>query len=837
MEEHKDKIEEILSYGFRGWKDRQLPREVYEFYNIRCEVSDNGEPSKFFAPHVNLEGDVVGFRVRRLGVSKKESFYTVGSVTPFLGFENFPSGGRKLVITEGVEDMLALQQVNKRVYGKAYPVISLRSSVLDSESLVEYRDKLRAFDEVAIWTDNDEAGDKAAEILGRVIGFDKARRVKSAEKDAFERYQNTKKIKEVLTPVFDSQPMSPAGIVQGEQTWEAFKESKEMEFVPWPPFLGKLNEATYGRAMGSISVFAAGCHAKGTKILMVDGTLKNIEDIEPGMQLAGPDGSARNVKGIARGRQMMYRVKGTQGYYFDVNEDHVLSLVYCKKDTKYKGIKKGDVVNVTVKEYLTWNKTRKHSFKQYLGCGVEGKELEVPIEPWLLGMWLGDGTEKTGIISCAEPLLINELRGICESYGWRMNDSDRIRPGRHWRIVGGFQQILRREGLLGNKHIPDYFFGADRRTRMQLLAGLVDSDGYLSQNGLYEITQSRRHLAEQILRLLRGLGIRANLKTKYSKQWKRDYYRVCFYGNELRELPVVSRRKSMFSIDYKPNCSSRNIGLVSVEPLGVDNYYGVHLDGDHLYQLGNGIVTHNTGVGKTSVLREDLYHLLMNTDKKIGACFLEDSVGETVGGLIGLHLNKRVGLPSVEVSEEEERAAWEETLGSGRVLMLDHQGSVQDDSLIDKIEYMALSGCEMIYLDHITIAVSESGDNVNASIDKFMSDILKLVKRHNIWIGVVSHLRKTKAGDESFESGGQITEDDLKGSGSLKQVSFQTIALSRNKSAEDEASRNKTQLWLLKDRKTGASGPAGSYRYDAKTGRLSEAAKDEELPVEQQMGV
>jgi twinkle protein len=242
------------------------------------------------------------------------------------------------------------------------------------------------------------------------------------------------------------------------------------------------------------------------------------------------------------------------------------------------------------------------------------------------------------------------------------------------------------------------------------------------------------------------------------------------------------------------------------------------------------MIAAGTSVGKSTMLREDIFHLLNTTKEKIGCIFLEEDVGETVGGIMGLYLNKRLGIPGVETTEEEERRAWEATIGQpNRVVLLDHQGSVSDNGLIDKIEYMALSGCKYIYLDHITIAVSETEDgNVNAAIDRFMSDLLKIVKRHNIWVGVVSHLRKVKSGEDSFESGAPISEDDLKGSGSLKQISFQTIAISRNKLAEDEMVRNRSQIFLLKDRKTGNTGPAGSYRFNSVTGRLEAVKKKDE---------
>jgi twinkle protein len=236
-----------------------------------------------------------------------------------------------------------------------------------------------------------------------------------------------------------------------------------------------------------------------------------------------------------------------------------------------------------------------------------------------------------------------------------------------------------------------------------------------------------------------------------------------------------------------------------------------------------------TACGKTSLLKEDIKFLLDTTDERVGAVFLEDDITDIVQGLMGLELNKRIGLPGVEVSEEEARGAWERTLGTDRLVLIDHQGSLSDSSLLDKIEYLAVIGCKFIYLDHITLAVSGSSErDPNKAIDQFMSELLRIVKRHGCWVGAVSHLRKVGTGEDSFESGAPVQEDDLKGSGSLKQIAFQTIALSRNKLAEDEEKRHKTAVWLLKDRKTGASGFAGYYKYDTATGRMASARGDEE---------
>lgn len=235
------------------------------------------------------------------------------------------------------------------------------------------------------------------------------------------------------------------------------------------------------------------------------------------------------------------------------------------------------------------------------------------------------------------------------------------------------------------------------------------------------------------------------------------------------------------------------------------------------------MITAGTGMGKSLLLKEDMYHLQRTRppEEKIGVLALEESIYEFISGIMSIEANKRLSLPENKLTREEERVLWERTMGDDRYIMLDHQGAVSDDSLIDKIVYMALNGAVYIYLDHVTIAVSESGDNQNAAIDKLMSDLLKIAKRWKVWICVVSHLRKTINGMKSFENGAIPTEDDLKGSGSLKQIPMQTFALSRDKYSEDEVTRNTTHYHVLKDRYTGRTGQHyGSFCFDDESGRL-----------------
>ena len=131
-------------------------------------------------------------------------------------------------------------------------------------------------------------------------------------------------------------------------------------------------------------------------------------------------------------------------------------------------------------------------------------------------------------------------------------------------------------------------------------------------------------------------------------------------------------------------------------------------------------------------------------------------------------------------------------------------------------------GAKYLFIDHITILVSEGAEGLegNAAIDKVMNDLLSIAKRHNVWIGLVSHLRKTTTVGTSFEDGKLASLDEVKGSGSIKQISFDILAFARNLSAESEEERNTIKMAVLKSRYTGLTGPCGTAKYNYDTGRL-----------------
>ena len=226
------------------------------------------------------------------------------------------------------------------------------------------------------------------------------------------------------------------------------------------------------------------------------------------------------------------------------------------------------------------------------------------------------------------------------------------------------------------------------------------------------------------------------------------------------------------------------------------------------------LFTSGTGAGKSTIVREVAYDLLKKTDDLVGIIALEESPAETTKKLSMLAINTP---SSEEVSEELLDKGFEDVFGDDRVLVLDHQGAITE-SLTSQLHFMASAGCKYIIIDHITILASEgiNGLSGNEAVDKIMNELLEVVKVHDVWIGLISHLRKSDKAGKSFEQGNMPSLDDIKGSGAIKQISMDVIAFSRN----SEEGQNEIKMRVLKCRYTGKTGDAGAVRYDNLTGRL-----------------
>ena len=221
-----------------------------------------------------------------------------------------------------------------------------------------------------------------------------------------------------------------------------------------------------------------------------------------------------------------------------------------------------------------------------------------------------------------------------------------------------------------------------------------------------------------------------------------------------------------------------------------------------------------TSIGKSTMVYNLVHGMYQESAKKIGCVFLEADVGETVEKLLSVYMGVNIAdVPTESRDYNLYHEKYDELADSDKLHILDHQGALESDELFAKMQYLVKGlDCDIIILDPLQAAVTS---NENGVIDAFMDKCLKLAKNTGVSIIIVSHMRKPNAKDAH-----DVGEYDLKGSGSINQIAFNTILLSRDKMTEDNYARNCTQVQLVKCRRTGRTGIAGWLYYENDTSRL-----------------
>ncbi len=365
----------------------------------------------------------------------------------------------------------------------------------------------------------------------------------------------------------------------------------------------------------ALCVMATGlgkCFARGTPILMHDGTIKRVEKIRLYDMLLGPDSKPRKVTSLAAGREKMYRVVPIKGSSYTVNESHILSLKITgmakgKRVTDSAGnkYKSGEIANIDIKTYLASSRTFKHVAKGYR-AGVErfgGLHTDYFfVPPYILGVWLGGGTSRTTDITTMDSEILDALRDYADDQDLKVKKKYQCGKAFTFSIIGRarfhganrFRTGLKAYNLLNNKHIPDDYKTASISSRRQLLAGLLDTDGYYI-DGCYEFVQKNHDLAEDVTFIARSLGLAAYIKSVQKTCCNTGvtgiYWKVLISGNT-HTIPCRIPRKQA---NRRKQIKNALVTGIKVVPLCEGEYYGFTLDGpDRRFLLGDFTVVHNT---------------------------------------------------------------------------------------------------------------------------------------------------------------------------------------------------------------------------------------------------
>ena len=348
------------------------------------------------------------------------------------------------------------------------------------------------------------------------------------------------------------------------------------------------------------------CERKGSKILSYDGTIKKVEDVKVGDLLMGDDNTPRKVLSLANGREEMFEVIPFRGESMTVTSDHVLSLKrrrsrLHKRGKPFKDNEVGKIVDIKVSDYQKQNRTFKNLHLLYK-VPINWPHKEVPIDPYFLGIWLGDGNKNTPEICTMDQEVVdylyqfadkNELNITVKCKG-ETNKAKSYALVRKHGMNNPLLDLMRENNLLFNKHIPQVYKINSREIRLQILAGIIDADGCINRNS-FELTLKNKTLSDDVAFIARSLGFHVDKKQVKkgikSTGFVGEYQRLGISG-DCSIIPVrVGKRKCTPRSNWKDVLTT---GIKDIKSVGEQEYYGFMLDGNGRYVKEDFTVTHNS---------------------------------------------------------------------------------------------------------------------------------------------------------------------------------------------------------------------------------------------------
>ena len=425
----------------------------------------------------------------------------------------------------------------------------------------------------------------------------------------------------------------------------------------------------------------AECFDPETPILMWDGTFKRAGDIIIGDVLVDDNGNPTTVRTTCSGLKNMYDVTPDKPNFMKhrVTDNHILTLKIRghksirnsnRKDKKYthiveflnreetkfqekyfgslkeaevfvNSLNDDDTIDITIENYLKLNKKTQDNLVLFKTAGIHWPKKDVEMDPYLLGMWLGDGlSDGTGFALNYK----TDLETLSYWEKWAQENCAHIKKGERYSFSivskknkeaysdglcnrveeAPLKKYLRKYNLLKNKHIPNEYITNDRETRLKVLAGLVDTDGSVRAYG-HEIRicqgPANFRIINDAYTLAMSLGFSCGVREGKS-QWKDNktgekkystYKELTITGDKICEIPTLLPRKKIMPIENKRQIVRGKSFMCSkfcLTEVGVAPYVGWQLhDKRGRFCLKDGLVVHNTPEGQSVGVVKNLSYM------------------------------------------------------------------------------------------------------------------------------------------------------------------------------------------------------------------------------------
>lgn len=349
------------------------------------------------------------------------------------------------------------------------------------------------------------------------------------------------------------------------------------------------------------------CFDPDTEVLMYDRSVRKIKDIHIGDKVLGPDGTPRTVLDECEGVDKMYRIHSGTGC-----DDQIVNSRHKIYYTEYNHFKKTYTDKLAtplelMKEDLHKSYIKQNRYLKRVHPTDNNVSSNLLLDPYYLGLWLGDGFTNSPAIINEDIEVIKWLSEYAESNGMTTTIlSDKNVPviylkNKVYNHKNPIKDTLQYYGILNQKDIPDDYLHGSVEDKLQLMAGLIDTDGHFSKRDrIYTFSQceSRKHIVDKLAFIARSLGFKCSLHmyktagTKHicgNKSTCQNTYTLRIIDG-LYDIPCKIARKKHHWIQKR---TKRNLTNFKVSYSHIGKYKGITTDGDHFFVLKDFTVVHN----------------------------------------------------------------------------------------------------------------------------------------------------------------------------------------------------------------------------------------------------
>lgn len=380
------------------------------------------------------------------------------------------------------------------------------------------------------------------------------------------------------------------------------------------------------------------CFDPETPILTWEGKVKLAKDILVGDVLIDDKGLPTRVKSTCAGVTDMYEVVNKKNNFmnYTVTSNHILTLeVRTNKLVKNRGksfevmrflkdelrnrhqtfktreeaeefvskLPDSIILDIELEKYLKLPNSVKKKLVGFKSKGIKWEERKISLDPYILGMWLGDGFKSGSGFCTKDEELLNYWKKWAQNNGYTVT----LRPGKHSTIEynytynvenGDLRKHLSKYNLIDNKHIPIDYLCNSRDVRLKVLAGLIDTDGNVRANG-HEIRIQQGPKNNRIIydteRLAQSLGFNCHVN-------ECEYKELYITGEFLYEIPTLLSHKKLnkfLSETSRKRCSSFAQTPFKIVEKGLGEFVGWQLEGNGRFLLSDCTTVHNTPEGQS----------------------------------------------------------------------------------------------------------------------------------------------------------------------------------------------------------------------------------------------